>query len=239
MALPPINPKVLAALKAIQDGKRKPIVVTNPNDPRLKAYQDSASNYQNNSPIEKLLKVANKNDVPFYSKYEKGNIPKQFVKNGMEPLAVFVPDEAKRQIAIKEYQNAKGSESAKRRNEFLKNDVYYPVLDKKGNAIKDATGNEIRRGFVSFKEPEQPVVLAPRTPIIVPAKIPIKIAPTNFTQPLPTTPAPQPVAVVQPQPVPVAQPAARPDSLWGPGQRYSLKEAKVRQMLKAIERLKK
>jgi hypothetical protein len=41
MLYPPADPTTLAAMRVLQDRQRKPIVVSNPNDPRLRAYQDS------------------------------------------------------------------------------------------------------------------------------------------------------------------------------------------------------
>jgi hypothetical protein len=66
--------------------------------------------------------------------------------------------------------------------------------------------------------------------LLTPKQVPIPQAA------LPATPAPQPVAVAQPvQPAP----PAKPDSLWGPGQRYSINDPKVQQMLRALKILKK
>ena len=61
MAYPPVDPKVLAALKRIQEDKaRKPIVVSDPKDPRLKAYRDSLGLYKAYQMQDKLMGPGNK-----------------------------------------------------------------------------------------------------------------------------------------------------------------------------------
>jgi len=261
MALPLINPKVLAALKAIQDGKRKPIVVTNPNDPRLKAYQDSADLYNYTKLQKTLEKPENVNrdrsfwDATFNDK--ETLLTKQGLVNA-EILAKKSKELVKNNPRLKFGLYANPVATEKHYDENKSHDIYNPNIRPMGQWFGTGKNNDY-----SNVQPQQPVILqtsipapiqtpAPkpvvvvqktppppviqRTPVVVPAKIPIKLAPTNFTQPLPATPAPQPVSVAQPvQPAP----PNKPDSLWAPGQRYSLKDEKVRRMLKAIQSLKR
>jgi len=238
MAQPPINPKVLAALKAVAAAKRKPIVVTNPNDPRLKAYQDSARLHEKSMVGEKYWNEAILNigevdpelfgkDLGIVKTAPKGRFGEN--NNLVQDYNQTVEGKLIKPIApiqYHKYETGYGKPAAKnvKRLDDGSNSFYY---------------------VANYKKPEQPVVLqtptpkpavVQRTPVVVPAKIPIKLAPTNFVAPLPATPAPQPVAVAQPVQPP---PPNKPDSLWAPGQRYSLKDEKVRRMLKAIQSLKR
>jgi len=230
MAQPPINPKVLAALKAIQDGKRKPIVVTNPNDPRLKAYQDSLATYERN--VVDPYTLSTKKLIPLPKRIDqswadRGIMPilwrgtthegTPFFKNPEQPVVLQTPPLKPVDTIGKNVPLVQNGKTIGMWNERL-----------------GGTPMANKQAVVTPK----PVVVQ-RTPVVIPAKIPIKLAPTNFVAPLPATPAPQPITVTPPsQPIQPAPPN-KPDSLWGPGQRYSLKDEKVRRMLKAIQSLKR
>jgi len=219
MAQPPINPKVLAALKAVAAAKRKPIVVTNPNDPRLKAYQDSA-NVNNLQKYEianwnKLVKMTPAQRNAFYEKEHIANAtdPDQLRYNQKtSKYNLKIPDKDLSMIGTTQFIDSPGIRQFKPKP--------FPAPEQP----------------VVFQKPAPKPAVVQRTPVVVPAKIPIKLAPTNFVAPLPATPAPQPVAVAQPTQPP---PPNKPDSLWAPGQRYSIKDEKVRRMLKAIQSLKR
>jgi len=284
MAQPPINPKVLAALKAVAAAKRKPIVVTNP------TTQDSVDILNNTLALEKYF--ANKNykltskDKEVYDKNSTiGKKLDEDYEYFLKKPNITIPNKNSDGVEILSGQAAKDLyRKVKDKNQLYQREEASTVLDTKspmalydrrispqfsskyenvnqadplfGDVVRISTYDPIAVKPISMMTPQErairaakypepnpkpspPVTPPPvvqRTPVVVPAKIPIKLAPTNFTQPLPATPAPQPVAVAQPvQPAP----PNKPDSLWAPGQRYSIKDEKVRRMLKAIQSLKR
>lgn len=85
MAQPPkINPKVLAAFKAVAAAKRKPIFVTDPNDPRIRMYEDSLAlhnAFEGTNPIEIDKNFSNR----IYTGGQR--TPKPTPKSNFNPLA--------------------------------------------------------------------------------------------------------------------------------------------------------
>ena len=281
---------MLEALKRIQE-KRKPIVVSNPNDPRLKAYQDSlglynstdaAKKFLNQTPMfnldkEKQLGKINpdkKNNISsigsiFYDdkadiyNYKKPEQPVILAR----PLPILPPDINRpatvngKQVGTWNMKLASLPPQKPTYQQFLKTanqdyigpdynleDAYKELPLKVMQAwAKDPEKNHLPD---TYKLPNHPTfsneskyyrqgMKAGRwegdnfVPIPAVAPLPIKMVPTNIAPVLQPNPTPIPVAA------PMAIPPRGKDSIWGPGERYSLKDEKVRQMLKVIQKLKK
>lgn len=111
-----IKPAMLEALKRIQEEKaRKPIVVTNPNDPRLKAYQDSINVHElQKSEIANWNKLIKMTPAERNSFYQKENIanrtdPKQTRYNQVtSQYNLNVPDKDLSMIGTNQFIDSPG-----------------------------------------------------------------------------------------------------------------------------------
>lgn len=318
MALPPINPAMLEALKRIEE-KRKPIVVSNPNDPRLRAYQDSLGLYNSTDAAKKFL-----NQTPIFNLDKEKQLGKinPDKKNNISSIgSVFYDDKAEiynykkpeQPVVLQKYKDKdfkKVLTNPQNPNNRIGINSQLASLPKptRNNGTTRPDGTIKGKGFFGeVKRPDGKVstelsigVNIGGKEVLIPTMVPgltqletdrlisgkynpqsrqgiddiisrkaIDFARqrANKNQPffatmqeegkfqpqaaqvpaalqpmqVPTNIAP--VLQPNPTPIPVAVPMAKPprgkDSIWGPGVRYSLKDPKVRQMLKVIQKLKK
>jgi hypothetical protein len=297
MLYPPADPTTLAAMRVLQDRQRKPIVVSNPNDPRLKAYQDSLGLYDNyekmyntkdpkfpwhDIPLAKLKNSNrwsgggfNKNNeriIPYsenapikafafadesgmYGRYKKpeqpvilqrnnGNLRPDGTPKGKGFFGEIKRPDGKVSTELSIGVNIGGKEVLIpiMVPTLTKSEVAYLLSGKYNPSARQGVDDVISRKAIDFARQRQ----AEKKPFFATPQEEGKFQPAPI-------PVPQPMAPMQPStnvapavpeqtlrtmPMPQPEPS-KSDTLWGPGQRYSIKDEKVRSMLKAIQRLKK
>ena len=307
MENPPIDPNVLAALKALNGGGgRKPIVVSNPNDPRLKAYRDSLALHNNsvlsnnlfkkgltknqgldladkqyeedskpNSPYNRLTRLNKKEPTTtrqgkpllytdtkeigsFNEVYKKPEQPVILQRNNGNLRPDGTPKgkgffgEIKRpdgkvstELSISSGDIIPGKEVliptmvptlTNAEVSYLLSGKYNPkarqgmddVISRKAIDFARKRAANKQPFFATPQEEGRAVPFVPPPPdLLQPRQAPMNIAP-SWAAPAPNVAS-----------APMAQPAQGMNPIWGPGPRYSIKDEGVKQMLRAIQNIKR
>jgi len=161
---------------AMQKGGRVPIYTENPNDPRIKAYQDSLSLYKSNPPTE-FLKQALKQGT-----YAKSKKP--IKGNGIQPIFIYDPV-----IEVMNSLSSAGLPYAMWQPAITKENKNLYYQDSDGIVRDIKSGNVIVIKSHVYKKPVQPVVFrkpqpkakevvsTPLLPTSVATEIPTSVSP--------------------------------------------------------------
>lgn len=206
--------------KKQQEKPRKPIIVTDKNDPRLRAYNDSLNLYNYSKLQQQLTKPLTYEKVPINATFEKDNYPRQkrledYKKQLLEALNNKVIKKEDYDLMIKNSENLSGVSKSttdkalqKKGDDIIKNNPNFywmndenspDLFHKKIKPVKSYTASSDKgaRNWI-FKEPTQPVVYQEEKKLEKPIPIYSKKSLLNFdTNGRPTPDAPPEFQVAQ------------------------------------------
>jgi hypothetical protein len=150
---------------------RKPIYVSNKNNPRLKSYQDSLSLY-NKYPSSKTDEYLGHSSINYQIKDANNRIN-------------LHPDANKRELYRKTYKNI----------DFVNNNKIKPIAFSLGDKWNSSGNSKIREQTFTYQKPVQPVIYKPKVTPTVNKKIQME------TTKLDTVPIVQPTIATPPTPL--------------------------------------